>query len=439
MREAPRLSTTSRPRRRRGPHVLLALLLVLALAAFALAWRPSLQSIAPPAPSGFDPVLVRQGARLAALGNCVSCHTAAHGAAFAGGRGLPTPFGTVYGTNITPDAETGIGAWSEAAFRRALREGVARDGHLFYPAFPYDHFTRLQDGDIRALYAYLMTRTPVRAVAPANELTFPLQFRPLLAGWNLLFLDRGPRPPAATADPRGRGEYLVEALAHCSACHTPRNRLGAEQRDRPFAGGEAEGWHASALDAKAESPVAWTAAALADYLRTGLVPDHAMTAGPMQDVVRSLSQADPADVQAIATYMSSVMGPPSPERQAREAAARQRAQGPLPLDGSAGARLYADNCASCHDAGRGLSSGSALRLPLAVALYMPDARNLLHIVRQGITPVAERPGRWMPPFEGTLTEEQLATLAAWLRQQAAAQAPWTDLAGDLRATRAPTP
>ena len=164
-----------------------------------------------------------------------------------------------------------------------------------------------------------------------------------------------------------------------------------------------------------------------------------MSAGPMQDVVRSLSQVDPGDVHAIAAYMTGVMGPPTPERLTREAAARQRAQGPLRNDGSPGARLYADNCASCHDAGRGLSSNSALQLPLAVALYMPDPRNLLHIVRQGIQPVAGRPGRWMPPFEGTLSEEQLATLAAWLRQQAAGESPWPDLARAVQDTRPPTP
>ncbi|MDB5954510.1 c-type cytochrome [Ramlibacter sp.] len=431
------MAISSRPRRR-GLRSTLAVLLVLALAAFAFAWRAPIARVATPATASFDAATVHRGARLAAMGNCVSCHTTGDGAAFAGGRGLPTPFGTVFATNITPDGETGIGGWSEAAFMRALREGVSRDGHLLYPAFPYDHFTRLADGDIHALYAYLMTRTPVHAVAPANRLTFPLQFRPLLAGWNLLFLQQGPRTQTASGE-AGRGAYLVEALAHCSACHSPRNRLGAEQHDRFLAGGEAEGWHASALNGQSESPLPWSTEALAAYLRTGLVPGHAMTAGPMQDVVRSQSEVDPADVHAIATYITGAMGPPSPERQTREAAARQRAQGPLHQDGSPGARLYADNCAACHDAGRGLSSNSALRLPLAVALYMPDPRNLLHIVRQGIQPVAGRPGRWMPPFEGTLNEEQLATLADWLRREATGEPPWTDLARALQDTRPPTP
>jgi mono/diheme cytochrome c family protein len=423
-----------RSRRSGGLRSTVAVLLALALAAFAVAWRPPIAEIAPPPAASFERALVQRGGQLAALGNCVSCHTTAAGAAFAGGRPLATPFGTVYATNITPDVQTGIGGWSLQAFARALRDGVARDGHLLYPAFPYDHFTRLRDEDIRALYAYMMTRAPVHAVAPANQLAFPLQWRPLLAGWNLLYLHRGPRK-----SPQERGAYLVEALAHCSACHSPRNGLGAERRDRPFAGGEAEGWHASALDRQAESPVNWTAATLAAYLRSGLVPDHAMTAGPMQDVVRSLSEAAPADVQAIADRLAFVMGPPTPERQAREADARRRAQGPLPLDGTPGARLYADNCAGCHDAGRGVSSNSALRLPLAVALYMPDARNLLHIVRQGTQPVAGRPGRWMPPFEGTLTEDQLATLANWLRQNAAGQPAWGDLRRALQDTRPPAP
>ena len=428
----------SRRRPHRGLRSALAVLLVLALAAFALAWRPPIAQAS--APKTFAPALVRQGAQLATLGNCISCHTGADGVPFAGGRPVPTPFGTIYATNITPEPQTGIGGWSEEAFRRALRDGVSRDGHLLYPAFPYDHFTHLQDGDIQALYAYLMTRTPVHATAPPNQLVFPLQFRPLIAGWNLLFLDKGPRP-AQAAQPAewNRGAYLADALAHCSACHSPRNKLGAEQRDQAFDGGEAEGWHASALNIHSESPVPWTADMLARYLRTGLVPDHAMTAGPMQDVVRSLSEVDAADVHAIATYIASLMGPPGPERLTREAAARKRAHDPLPRDGSEGARLYAENCASCHDAGRGLSSNSALHLSLAVALYLPEPGNLLHIVRQGIQPVAARPGRWMPPFEGTLTEDQLATLAAWLRSQATNEAPWPDLARAVQATRPPSP
>ncbi|NML42741.1 c-type cytochrome [Ramlibacter sp. G-1-2-2] len=419
---------------------LVAVLVVVALAAFALAWKPAIDPIQPPARGTFDPALIKAGARVATLGNCISCHTGADGPPFAGSRAVPTPFGTIFSTNISPDAETGIGQWSEAAFLRALREGVARDGHLLYPAFPYDHFTRMRDGDIHSLYAYLMTREPVRRNAPANQLVFPLQFRPLIAGWNLLFLEVGPQKDLPTQSPEwNRGAYVVDALAHCSACHSPRNRLGAEDLARRFDGGEAEGWHAAALNQRSPSPVVWTAETLAAYLRTGLAPEHGMAAGPMQDVVRSVAQADPADAQAIATYIAAGMQPVDPERRAREQAVRQKAQAPLALDDSPGARLYADNCASCHDAGRGLSSNAALRLPLAVALYLPDARNLLRIMRQGIQPTPGKPGRWMPPFEGNLSEDELSTLARWLRQNVAGQPAWADLPQSIAATRPPKP
>ncbi len=168
----------------------------------------------------FAPDLVRHGAELAALGYCASCHTAEGGKPFAGGRPLATPFGTIFGTNISPDPDTGIGAWSQAAFSRAMREGIDRSGHDLYPAFPYDHFAKLTDDDLGALYAFLMTRAPVHARNQANQLAFPFGFRPLLAGWKLLFLNKAPVPTDPTKSPEwNRGAYLVEALTHCSACH----------------------------------------------------------------------------------------------------------------------------------------------------------------------------------------------------------------------------
>jgi mono/diheme cytochrome c family protein len=191
--------------------------------------QPEIAAVDPPAASIFDPLLVAKGGQLAALGNCVTCHTDASGKPFAGGRALPTPFGTVYSTNITPHPDSGIGHWSEAAFRRALRDGVGRTGEHLYPAFPYDHFTRMNDEDVSALYAYLMTRPAVAANAPPNRLPFPLNFRLSAAIWKVMFLDKTPavadRPKA---DPSNRGAYLVDAVAHCGACHTPRNFLGAE-------------------------------------------------------------------------------------------------------------------------------------------------------------------------------------------------------------------
>ena len=260
----------------------LLLLAVAGAAGFtALAWRSELDPVSPPGRSAFPPEKIAQGARLAALGYCAQCHTAPGGKPFAGGYPLKTPFGTIYGTNITPDPETGIGSWSEEAFARAMGEGVDREGHHLYPGFPYDHFTRITADDNRALYAYLMTREPVRAEAPVNDLPWPLQFRPLLAGWKLLFLDKGEFQPDPARSPEwNRGAYLAEGVAHCGACHTPRNALGARETSAKFAGGESEGWHAPALNEASTAPVPWDQDSLYAYLRTGVSEDHALAAGP---------------------------------------------------------------------------------------------------------------------------------------------------------------
>ncbi len=182
---------------------------------------------------------------------------------FAGGLPVPTPFGTVFSSNITPDPETGIGRWPEAAFRRAMRSGVDREGRHLYPTFPYDHFTNVSDDDDRALYAFLMTREPVRAPARSNQLSFPFDHRVVIAGWKLLFLRAGAYKPDTTKSAEwNRGAYLVEGLAHCGACHTPRNALGAEQTTASFAGGDVDNWKAYAINAQSPAPVPWDADAL---------------------------------------------------------------------------------------------------------------------------------------------------------------------------------
>src|SRR5580692_4409527 len=167
-----------------------ALLMAAAVAAFAIGWRPAIAAIDPPEPRSFDAALVKRGRNLAAIGNCNDCHTVRGGKNFAGGLPVPTPFGTIFSSDITPDAETGIGRWPESAFRRAMRSGVNRDGQHLYPTFPYDHFTNVTDEDDSALYAYLMTRPPVHAPARDNQLSFPLNERFVVAGWKLLFFHR---------------------------------------------------------------------------------------------------------------------------------------------------------------------------------------------------------------------------------------------------------
>ena len=254
----------------------------------------------PAADRTFDRTQIATGAGLSAIGDCRVCHTADGGSAFAGGRPLPTPFGTIYSTNITPDVETGIGRWSRDDFRRAMHEGIDRAGRHLYPAFPYDHFTRVTDDDVDALYAFIMTREPVKARAPRNRLVFPANLRPVLAAWNWLYLDarRFSADPTQSAE-WNRGAYLVEGLAHCGACHTSRNAAGAEKKRERFQGGEAEGWHAPGLLAASPGPVEWTADALFGYLRHGFDAEHGLAAGPMAPVVDGLATVPEADVRLV--------------------------------------------------------------------------------------------------------------------------------------------
>jgi mono/diheme cytochrome c family protein len=409
--------------------VIAAVLIGGAAAAFAVAWRPAIPAIERPPP--FDAALVRQGRDLAAIGNCSDCHTVRGGGNFAGGLPVPTPFGTIYSSNITPDADTGIGGWSEVAFRRAMRSGVDREGRHLYPTFPYDHFTNVSDEDDRALYAFLMTRQPVHAPKRANQLPFPLDQRPVIAGWKLLFL----RHETYQRDDRqsaewNRGAYLVEGLAHCGSCHTPRNALGAERATAQFAGGDVDNWQAFAINAQSPSPVPWDAEALFAYLRNGWHPDHGSARGPMAQVVSNLSSVPESDVRAIATYMAGVFGAPSPDRKAQGEAALARARSisesrpePASQAKAAGASIYAAACASCHESSRPLPYGG-VNLALSTAISGPDPRNAANIVLSGVRAVEGEASPIMPGFAVSMTDGQIATLLNYLRARFSNQPPW---------------
>jgi mono/diheme cytochrome c family protein len=386
-------------------------------------------------PAGVDRTLVAQGAVLATIGDCRGCHTAPGGKSYAGGRALTTPFGTVYGTNITPDPETGIGAWTRADFDRAMREGVDAAGRNLYPVFPYDHFRHLADADLAALYAFLMTREPVHARTPPYEVRFPFNLRPLISAWKALYLDDVPLPSdPARGTAWNRGAYLVAGLGHCGACHTPRNALGAEVRDQPLHGGEAEGWHAPALDAASPSPQPWTADSLEAYLRHGIAPRHAIAAGPMAPIPPSLAEVPQQDVRAMAVYLASLQ----PARRAQPGGtASVRAPSPANdadeahddpgNNGARGAAIYASTCAPCHDAGRAAWPEGALDMHDWIGAAIPTASNLVRIVVEGIEPPPGAHGRWMPAFRGTLTRDQLIALATYVRA-ATGHPPWADVA-----------
>lgn len=400
-------------------------------AGFVVAWRPAIAAIEPPPPRSFDPALVKRGRELAAIGNCSDCHTVRRGASFAGGLPVPTPFGTIYSSNITPDSETGIGRWSEEAFRRAMRSGVGRDGQHLYPTFPYDHFTNVSDDDDRALYAFLMTRQPVHARTPDNQLAFPLNQRFVVAGWKLLFLHRGQfQPDHSKSAEWNRGAYLVEGLAHCGSCHTPRNVLGAEKSTAQFAGGDVDNWQAYPINLQSPSPVPWTADALFTYLRQGWDPDHGTARGPMAEVVSNLSSVKESDVRAIATYMADVFGAPSPERiQHGEAVIAQAKAPSAPEAHSAatnqpGAAIFTAACAACHETSRALPYGG-VNLALSTALSSPDPRNAINIVLSGVRPVDGERSPIMPAFADSMNDQQVVMLLQFLRSHFSNQPAWT--------------
>jgi mono/diheme cytochrome c family protein len=402
-----------------------------AVAAFAVAWRPAIDQINPPAPQSFDPALVKRGRDLAAIGNCSDCHTAPGGKTLAGGLAVPTPFGAIYSSNITPDPDSGIGRWSEAAFQRAMRSGVDRGGHHLYPTFPYDHFTNVSDEDDRALYAFLMTRTAVRAPAHANDLAFPFNQRLAIAGWKLLFLKGGTyKADSSQSAQWNRGAYLVEGLAHCGACHTPRNALGAERTNASFSGGDVDNWHAYAINAQSPSPLPWTADALFHYLRYGWDSDHGVARGPMAEVTANLSSVPESDVRAIAVYMTSVFGA---RASATPADLKSSSDKSAPADNS-GASIYQAACATCHEADRPLPY-SGINLRLSTALSAPDPRNAANVILGGIRPVGGERSPIMPGFANSMTDEQIAALLTYLRGRFSAQPAWSNAEQTIRDAR----
>ena len=374
----------------------------------------------------FDPGLIARGESLAAIGNCDTCHTATAGSRLAGGRGIPTPFGTIYSTNITPDRDTGLGTWSEVAFQRAMRDGISRDGHYLYPAFPYDHFAIVTSEDTHALFAYLQSRPPVYAPAHENAVWPPLKVRRLVAVWNGLFLKKTARRDDSNRSPAwNRGAYLVEGLGHCGACHTPRNLLGAERSGHVLAGGRAEGWDAYALNGASPAPVDWNADSLATFLKTGSHREHGNARGPMLPVTEDLGRVADADLQAIATYISSSMpaggkSSASPVHESNQI--------------SAGAAIFAASCAACHTNGEAPPFGG-LVLSSSTALNAPDPRNIILVTLAGLPAAAGHAAGMMPGFDGAISDTDLTALLEFMRQSFTAQSPWHDLSRSVTTAR----
>ena len=369
---------------------------------------------AAPETPAVDPV-VERGKYLAQAGDCVSCHTRPGGEAFSGGRPISTPVGMIYSTNITPDTETGIGAWTEADLIKAMHEGVAKDGHHLFPAFPYTAFTKVTDDDVKAIYAYLRTLTPVHYTAPANGIL--LSQRWAMTFWNALFF----KPARFQPDPKqseewNRGAYLAEGLGHCSACHSPRNLFMAEDESRSYAGGHIDEevqdgkirrWSAINLSPAAGGLGKWTVADITKYLQSGFAPLRAGVFGPMNDVVaNSMHYMNDADVHAIAVYLKSV-----PERTVEAK--------PIPADQmKLGAATYKDTCEKCHGAS---GRGGFLQAPpvdgSAIA-QAADPSSFINIILYGPTIApGVKTGAWetMKPYADSMSNDDVAAVANYVR------------------------
>jgi nicotinate dehydrogenase subunit B len=409
---------------------------VLGVGAALVGWRPAIAPIAKPDASIYTAATIERGRQLAALGDCMECHTMPGGTPNAGGRAMHTPFGTIVTTNLTPDVDTGIGAWSFAAFQRAMREGISRDGHHLYPAFPYTAFAKTSDDDLIALYAYLMAQPAVKSAASKTQLKFPFSVRPLMGLWNALYLD--PAPFAADAKRSAqwnRGNDLVNGLGHCGACHTPRNAFGAEQGGKAYLSGAiVEGWEAPPLTALSHAPVPWSEDELFRYLRFGQTREHGVAAGPMAPVVRELATLPPEDVRAMAHYLES-FNAPAREGAVQAALAQSRAASLAP---NASQRLFESACGACHHDGNGpMTLGPNLPLALNSNLHSARPDNLLRVILDGIREPATRDIGFMPAYRDALDDRQIAELAAHMRARFAPdKPPWRDLDAAVAHARA---
>ncbi len=410
----------------------------------AMPWRPAIAPVGQVDTSIFSDLAIERGRLVAIAGDCVVCHTTEGGKPNAGGLGLDTPFGTIYTTNITPDKETGIGTWSYKAFERAMREGIHQDGRHLYPAFPYTAFAKISDEDMQSLYAYLMTQEPVKSEVPETKLPFPMNMRPLVAGWNALF-HRDPN--AYVPDPTqtvqwNRGAYLVNSSGHCAACHSPRNFLGAEKGGEAnfLAGGFADNWEAPALNALSRAPIPWTEQELYQYLRTGYSPRHGVAAGPMGPVIAGLAELPESDVRAMANYLSSLNPVESQQEQehaAQAARLEQDSRSNKDVMVMPGENLFNGACAVCHDPRGGpVLFGARPSLVLNSNLHSDHPDNTIQVLMHGITRPAQASLGAMPAFKDSMNDQQMEDLLNYMRARFAPDKPaWKGLKDKIAAIR----
>lgn len=355
---------------------------------------------------------IERGRYLAVLGDCAGCHTAPGGTPFAGGVSLETPFGALIGPNITPDVATGVGAWSEEDFRRAMQEGIRKGGARLYPAMPYPAYTKVTRDDVSALWAYLRTLEPVHNEIQPNQLRFPFNVRqPATASWDLINFKPGVfQPDPAKSDVWNRGAYLVEGLGHCGTCHTPKNITGGDRGSEALQGALLQDWYAPDLTEDPRIGIGdWSIEEIVRYLKTG-ANSYDIASGPMAEAVsNSTSKMTDADLLAIATYLKD-RAPRTAKAGASLAAADPRMV--------AGKAIYEDRCAACHS-----QSGAGVRnlfprLASAPLVQSVDPTNLIRVVLIGSRAVATSAAPTapaMPAFGWNLNDTEIADVVTYVR------------------------
>jgi len=362
---------------------------------------------------------VARGRYLTDAADCLAYHTTEGGAPFAGGRAFKTPFGTLYSPNITPDRDSGIGAWSEADFIRSVHEGIRADGARLYPAFPYAAYTYLSDEDVRAIRAYLLSLPAVKTAVPANDLAFPFNQRWLMAIWARLYNPNQRFHPNQDKSAQwNRGAYLAEALAHCGDCHTPRNLFEGLDNRRKFAGTLTAGWQAYNITSDSTSGVgAWSDDQLVQYLSNGHAADRGTASGPMAEAVDlSFSRLEPSDIQAIVAYLRSIPARSSsdlPSPRTTLASADPAVGVPAGLD-PRGKEIFEGVCVSCH-----AWSGQSLVISRATftgarAVNDPTAINVAEIVLLGSAAPPADPSAAMPSFGAAYSDAEIAAVANYV-------------------------
>lgn len=409
----------------------LSLAVLVAVAVLAYAFLPtSTRQIAAAAASGDDAALIERGHYLATAGDCTACHTAPHGQKFAGGLPIASPIGTIYTSNITPDRDTGIGAYTLNDFDRAVRYGIARNGGSLYPAMPYPSYAKISDDDVRALYAYFMHGVqPVKANNRAADIPWPLSMRWPLAIWRKTFA-----PSAETAafdakrysDPKvARGAYLVQGLGHCGACHTPREvTLQEEALDESskayLAGGQIiDGWYAVNLRGNTADGLGnWSVQDIVNTLKSARNAHTAVIGATMSDVVvHSTQNLTDDDLEAIAAYLKTLPAVPGDKAGFKNDPSTAKAL-QAGINDSRGAELFVDNCAACH---RTDGKGYARVFPEIAgnpSVLAENPTSLIRLILKGssLPPTATAPSALgMPGFAQRLSDEEVAQLATFVR------------------------